>query len=160
MVDYAKRMVRLKRVLREKELPAFLVTSFVNVAYLTGFTGGDSFLLVHGDSVRLISDPRYEEQISEECPGLDVFIRKPSVTVNEAAMEVVRKSKITRFAIEADSLTVAQFEQLKSVCHKHSWSPSRVSSSHCGKSKMIGKWGESEGPSRWPSERLSRSEID
>ena len=60
---------------------AILVTNFTNVTYLTGFTGDDSYLLV-GDGVEvMLSDPRYTQQIGEECPGLDVALRGPSTTL-------------------------------------------------------------------------------
>src|SRR5262245_50605224 len=66
-----QRRQTLAQNLKKNSLDAFLVTSAVNVTYLTGFTGDASFyagLPRHGV---LVSDPRFEEQIKEECFGLE-----------------------------------------------------------------------------------------
>src|SRR5688572_27541483 len=59
MTRFAQRRDKLRRLLKKNEADSLLVTCFTNVAYLTGFTGDDSYLLVrqHGDL--LVSDMRY-----------------------------------------------------------------------------------------------------
>ncbi len=93
---------------------AMLVTSFVNVTYLTGFTGDDSYLLVTGDGEILITDFRYTIQLGDECPGLDLEIRQTGSgrTMVDTVTKVVRSAKVTKLAIEADVMTVAEHGQL------------------------------------------------
>ena len=55
----AGRRDRLRRLVRQQGADAILVTNFVNVTYLTGFTGDDSYLLVTDKHDILMSDPRY-----------------------------------------------------------------------------------------------------
>ncbi len=43
---YHQRRERLRRAIAKTKADALLVTDFLNVTYLTGFTGDDSFLLV------------------------------------------------------------------------------------------------------------------
>ncbi|MCC6512223.1 MAG: aminopeptidase P family protein [Pirellulaceae bacterium] len=112
-MDYQKRRERLAKSLKEAGGAALLVTNFVNVTYLTGFTGEDSYLIVHRDGELLISDPRYEEQIAEECPGLKTFIRTPQVTILSAAIDQLRLGGWPSLLVEADTLTLAAYEQLK-----------------------------------------------
>jgi Xaa-Pro aminopeptidase len=84
-----------------------LVTNFTNVTYLTGFTGDDSFLLLTPKSAVVISDGRYTQQLSEECPELDVAIRKPGTEMLAAVTKVIRSAKVGKLGIEAESMTVA-----------------------------------------------------
>ena len=72
MSRYAARRDRLRRNFRKAGVDALLVTNFTNVTYLTGFTGDDSYLLLHrrqGESSSAI--PRYTTQLEQECPGLE-----------------------------------------------------------------------------------------
>lgn len=112
--DYSKRCDRLRKLIKQADAKGILITSFVNVTYLTGFTGDDSYFLVTGDGETLISDPRYEEQIGEECPGLNVFIRKPSVPILPASIDLCKKSRLASLLVEGDCMTIGQYETLKS----------------------------------------------
>ena len=52
---------KLRRLINKDGLSGILITNFVNVTYLTGFTGDDSFLLVTKEGDTLLSDFRYTE---------------------------------------------------------------------------------------------------
>lgn len=54
-----------------------LVTTLVNVRYLTGFTGSNGALLLAGDgSGTFLTDGRYRDQALDEVPGLDHVITR------------------------------------------------------------------------------------
>src|SRR5437870_2685769 len=75
-MDYTvSRRVNLLRDCKNDGVDGLLVTHATNVRYLTGFTGSSGSLVLSGKHAILISDGRYEEQIKEQCPGLDVHIR-------------------------------------------------------------------------------------
>ncbi len=114
MSDFEKRRGRLRRLVRQAGADALLVTNFTNVTYLTGFTGDDSYLLVAQEGDLLLSDPRYEEQIGEECPGLPTFIRKPGDVLLDVACQELNKAQLASLLIEGDSMTVAAYEKLRS----------------------------------------------
>lgn len=99
-------------MLRKLGADGLLVTNFTNVTYLTGFTGDDSYLLVTGSDDVLISDGRYTTQIEEECPGLEVDIRRLGETILTAVTNLIRRAKISTLAVESGSMTIGQFEQL------------------------------------------------
>ena len=109
---YQRRRERLRRAFAKPKVDALLVTDFLNVTYLTGFTGDDSFLLVREHDEILISDGRYTTQIEEECPGLDHFIRRPGVQVVDAAARVLRSRGVRRLGIEGDAMTVGTRDRL------------------------------------------------
>ena len=68
--------------------------------------------------MRLISDARFQEQITEECPDLDVFIRKSTVTVLAAASKVILASKPSQILIEGNSLSKSEFDKLSEAIPK------------------------------------------
>ncbi len=106
------RRERLRWLLAKPGADALLITNPLNVTYLTGFTGDDSFLLVRERDEVLISDGRYTTQIGEECPKLDRAIRRPGVQIVDAAARVLRSRGVQRLAIEGDSMTVAARDRL------------------------------------------------
>lgn len=107
MVRFQQRRDRLRRLLRKTDANAILVTSFTNVTYLTGFTGDDSFLLLTPDNAIVLSDPRYTQQLGEECPGIDVAIRPTGTKLIDTVVKVIKTTKIRCLAIEGGSMTVA-----------------------------------------------------
>ena len=105
-MDYAGRRDRLRRAMNKAGIDTLLVTHFVNVTYLTGFTGEDSYLLLHRGGEVIISDHRYTVQLNEECPDLDLHIRKPGVAIHDTVARVLRWAKVGRVGVEADSMTL------------------------------------------------------
>ena len=111
-MDFAGRREKLRKLLKKSGAEALLVTSVPNVTYLTGFTGDSSYLLVTHEDQILISDGRYPTQIEEECPGLEMNIRRAGVLIHQQVAKILRAAGISRLAIEADSMTVATRERI------------------------------------------------
>lgn len=112
MDQHQARRDKLRKAVKKAGAEALLVTDFANVTYLTGFTGDDSYLLLRGDGAVVLSDPRYTTQLGEECPGLDVHIRRPGTNMILAIAKVLKSAKIGRLGIEADSMSVALRDQI------------------------------------------------
>jgi Xaa-Pro aminopeptidase len=110
---FPSRRDALRRLLLEKKLDALLVTDERNVTYLTGFTGDSSYLVVTTDRELLISDQRYTQQLAEECPGLALAIRGPGSKLPEFTADAVGKLALSSLGIEADTLTVAEYDKLR-----------------------------------------------
>ena len=111
-MDFSGRREKLRKLLKKTGAEALLVTSAPNVTYLTGFTGDSSYLLVTQANQILISDGRYLTQIEEECPGLEMNIRRAGVLIHQQVAKILRAAGISRLAIEADSMTVATRERI------------------------------------------------
>jgi Xaa-Pro aminopeptidase len=111
-MQHPTRRGRLRQLLKKAGADSLLVTNFANVTYLTGFTGDDSFLLITRADEILITDPRYTEQLEEECPGLELAVRKPGVTMTELVAKTCQRAKIGALGIEGDSITVSQRDQI------------------------------------------------
>ena len=113
----------LVQALKGHSVDAFLVTTPVNVTYLTGFTGEDSFYFGSAKASVLISDTRFEEQIKEECSGLDASIRGHNKTTLEAAAEVLTKSGAKSVGVEGNRITLGALEKLKELAPKVTFVP-------------------------------------
>jgi len=109
---YQRRRERLRRALAKADLGSMLVTHSPNVTYLTGFTGSDSYLLIRDDAETLITDGRYTAQLAEECPGLDLHVRRPGEEMGKAVATVLRRSRLGRVGIEGDSMSVGLRETI------------------------------------------------
>jgi Xaa-Pro aminopeptidase len=112
MSDFAHRRTRLRRLLKDASADAMLVTNGGNVRYLTGFTGGDSYLLVTGESEAILSDPRFEQQIDEECPGLPAWIRKPGEQLLPFVGARLAPLSLERLVVESRALSIADYDYL------------------------------------------------
>lgn len=106
MSNFAQRRNKLRSLLKKEGTDALLVTSFVNVTYLTGFTGDDSYLLVTPKSDVMISDERYTTQLEEECPDLEFEIRGPGKQMLTTVAGVLTKGKFKKLSVEASSMTL------------------------------------------------------
>ncbi len=109
---YQARRDRVRRALRKAGVDALLVSDITNVTYLTGFTGDDSYLLVRPDGEVVLSDLRYTTQLGEQCPGLDLRMRRRGVSMLELTVKVLRRAAIRRLGIEGDSMTVSLRDQI------------------------------------------------
>jgi len=123
---HSLRRQTLSRYLRsgDRTFDAALVTSPVNVTYMTGFTGEASYLLVTPKNSILISDSRFEVQIHEECPDLgksgelEMHIRPHTRTVEDATAEVINSLGVKNVMVEGSRISVAELDTLKSYTSK------------------------------------------
>ncbi len=123
-MDYpAQRREQIVRFLHEKDLDGFLVSHGVNVTYLTGFSGDSSYLLVGRDRLLLVTDGRYTQQLSEECPGLPLHVRPPAVRLPAATIEALGKLGWRKIGFEAAHLTVGEFTKYKEGLPAADWCP-------------------------------------
>jgi Xaa-Pro aminopeptidase len=121
----ARRRDDLTRSLADEGLDALLIASPVNVTYLTGFSGESSPLVLTRDRAVLVSDARFTEQLADECPGLDTYIRPPAQTIQQAAAQVLDKLGARGIGFESNHLTVAEWETLRELTPSADWKGGR-----------------------------------
>ena len=121
MDNFAQRRDRLLSGLPGELLDAYLISSPVNVSYLTGFSGESSHLVLMRDRAVLVSDPRFTEQLAEECPGLETHIRPPTKTTLAAVAEVIDGLGLRSVGFESTALSVADWETLKELLPAVQW---------------------------------------
>lgn len=112
-MDHRARRDALRATAGAKGLDAVLVTSLINVRYLTGFTGSNGVLLVRADGGDLFgTDGRYTTQAATQVPDVEVLVDR--ATVAGVAREAVRRGA-GRIGYESHDLTVDGLSQLEKV---------------------------------------------
>jgi len=106
-----KRIRAIRRELDKKKIRCLIVTKPANVTYITGFLGEDSWAAVAGGRVYLLTDSRYTEQAQKECPSCKIIDRAGPMA--GAVARLVKKLKSVRTVTVEDSVSLADFEQLK-----------------------------------------------
>jgi Xaa-Pro aminopeptidase len=144
----AQRRQTLSRNLKKDGIDALLITHPVNVTYLTGFTGEASYFVATGKHAVLVSDPRFEEQLKDECldgdekpagekpagyprqlrtkgkdDGLEAYIRPHNKTTLEAAVEVLTKAGAKAVGVEGNRLTLGELDVLRELGPKLTFVP-------------------------------------
>ncbi len=107
---HARRLKRLREAMGEQELSHLLITNPLDVGYLTGFLGGDSYLILGAGRPVLVSDFRYQEELREFESLCEIVIRKRSM--GEAIGELLSGENVQRVGIQAEIMTVAERDQL------------------------------------------------
>ena len=107
----AGRIARLRQKLRPTGVRSLLVTDPVDVGYLTGFTGDDSWLVAGDGRSWLLTDFRFAEQAARECPGVGLIVRRGQMA--KALADLVRRKRIARLGYDPETVTVAERSRLR-----------------------------------------------
>src|SRR5436190_16475718 len=121
MSPFTTRRDQLRQSIRAEGLDAILVTNPINVTYLTGFTGDASYLILEKTKTLLVSDGRFKVQLSEECPGLDAFIRGPAQSTVDATIEQLKAMAPRSIGFESSHLSVAEFQKFATGLKTSAW---------------------------------------
>lgn len=108
-----KRISKLRNVMEQERLDAFLITSPYNLRYATGFTGTTGLAVVTLETAYFITDFRYTEQAAEQCQGYTV-IQNVGPIYDEVA-KLVEKDKLANLAFEEAHVSFATYELLKDI---------------------------------------------
>ncbi len=117
-----KYLAKFCEKLPELKCDAFLVLNANNVQYLSGFTGGDSFLLVTPKKSFLITDFRYIIQAQEEITDKDIKIIRHKDGLLAQVAEMLNSHKygrLKRLAFESVFINLASYNELKKLVKKH-----------------------------------------
>lgn len=109
MEHFARRRANVSDVLAPDS--AYITSDPVAVRYLTGFTGSSGTVLVDATATTLVTDGRYRDQASEECPNVTLVIDRAGLrTAARCAME----RGLSTVVVSA-SVPYAQIEFLKAA---------------------------------------------
>jgi Xaa-Pro aminopeptidase len=110
---HAARRARALEKLAGQGADAALITSLVNVRYLTGLASSNAALLlpVHGPAV-LATDSRYQQIAQREAPELELVIDR---SIEPALTRLAGARGLRTVAFEAHVMTVERHEELSSI---------------------------------------------
>jgi Xaa-Pro aminopeptidase len=121
-VSKSKRIDRLRAMMVEKELDAFLVTSEENRSYFSGFRGSAGYLWLTASDALLATDFRYTEQAAAQATDYRVV----RITAGLEWFKEAASTGVARIGFEDQSVTVSQFEALREQLKVISPSPELV----------------------------------
>jgi len=104
------RLEKLRLALPEG-VDALLTLRPDNRTYISGFTGSNAYVVVGREAAILLTDFRYVEQATAECPNFVVSDYAPELT--DSLNQALRAANIKSLAFESDFVTVSQYEMLK-----------------------------------------------
>src|SRR6185437_1300550 len=108
--SHALRRERLRTAVAASEADAALITSLVNVRYLTGLASSNAALLLPADGPPVLAtDSRYLLAAERDCPDLTLLNAR---NVEPALADVARERGVRRLGFEAQEMTVERHAAL------------------------------------------------
>ena len=105
LMNYAPRLRRLRRQMKQRGIDSMLVTHLADVRYLCGFTGSNALLAVTATRAAMFTDGRYIAQAREETSGARVVIAAKSA--REESCRWLAASGAKHCAFDPETTTVA-----------------------------------------------------
>lgn len=112
--DYIRRVARLQSSMEQSGYDVFISVDPVDNAYLTGFFGSTSALLITAQEVLFLCDFRYIEQASAQI--CDAQIVECAGNLDIRLAEQIERKHLARIAFEPETVSVARYETLKKNC--------------------------------------------
>ncbi len=114
------RLEQVRKMMKDQDLPALMITQDDNRRYLTGFTGDAGFLIITPQQAILSTDSRFWEQAEGQAPAFQLHRAKGRLReMWTGALELAGKPK--RIGIESDKVTVSQFDLMQSSFADVEW---------------------------------------
>jgi Xaa-Pro aminopeptidase len=107
-MDVAGRIGRLRATFDPAGCDALLVTSLVNIRYLTGFTGSAALLLVLADDTLFVTDGRYRDQAATQLAAAGVDAGIEITATGQRELVAAAAAGLPTLGLEAEHVTWAQ----------------------------------------------------
>lgn len=119
-MNYLLRIKNAQRLIKKSHLSSFLITDKSNIAYLTGFTGSNGFVLISTTKTFLFTDSRYIERAKYTVPK---FIKLVNITklwrnpkeLKKEWSKILKTLKIKSIGFEGNHMTVNKFKKYKKI---------------------------------------------
>ncbi len=111
-MDYDSRTQKVLLSMEEKKADWFFVSHLPNVRYLSGFTGSHAVLLISPDKRYILTDGRYQEQVTQEVTGYEPVIQGERLELDAIAETLGDVSGKTIW-FESEHCSYARFQNMK-----------------------------------------------
>jgi len=122
-MNYSKRKKEFLKAVKELKVDAILISSPVNMEYLTGFKSSNGYVILTPDETTIFTDFRYN-QLAEKIAAKE---KMNAVIVRNGIIPTLRKNlykqNIKNAAYEDYHLTVSLYKNLEKSIRKVKWSP-------------------------------------
>lgn len=110
---FEARVGELRRELSGTGVDAFLVNSFYNIRYLSGFNGDSGWLLITPDKSLLITDFRFLIQAKAEASGCEIVMYEGKML--DTLNELLSRERIQHLGFESEHCTYEEYQRLVSA---------------------------------------------
>jgi Xaa-Pro aminopeptidase len=124
--NWARRVQETTQSLFDRHLDLLVVSSPLNVRYLTGFKGSTAWVVLGPAGPRILTDGRYRAVVRQ---GIDVgdlgamALDVVESTYDRGLADVVSRAAATRVGFEAGTLTVAGLRRWRELMPDVDWQP-------------------------------------
>lgn len=112
----------LKYKLKKENLDGVLISDPANVSYLSGFRGGDSYILLTGKKDFFITDFRYLEQAKSETDGF-VLETADGISHFDLIAGLIQKNKLGKVGFEAKRISYGEVSKIRDRLKKAEFLP-------------------------------------
>jgi Xaa-Pro aminopeptidase len=114
------RLSRLKKILKENNLDAVLISTLPNIEYLTDFTHfydeeREAFLFITKNNQYILTDKRYTHAVKTYVKNFDLREIFYGHGFTQNMQQLADEENIKRIGIEEDNLTYAEFKKIEPV---------------------------------------------
>ncbi|QOR36926.1 aminopeptidase P family protein [Clostridium sp. 'deep sea'] len=102
------RINKLRDLMKTQNLQSVLVVKPENRYYMSGFTGSNGFLVITQKSAKLITDFRYTEQATAQCPNYEVVLYKRT-DLHEIINQALADESLTQLGFDKTFTTYASY---------------------------------------------------
>ena len=107
-----KRVQKLREQMEALNLDSILISNRSNIRYLSGFTGSSALVYITKDKQILITDFRYIEQATMQCPEFEI-VNQTTKGLIGTAMEIAESHKDKHIGFESDHTNYSTYLSLK-----------------------------------------------
>ncbi|MDP2929422.1 MAG: Xaa-Pro peptidase family protein [Candidatus Omnitrophota bacterium] len=102
MFDRKQRLNNLKVELKKTGLDAILITNATNAAYLSGFKGSDSLIIITPDSQFFLTDSRYTEEAGDSIIGFTIV--EVTTSIYDVVSKIAKGNGLRKIGFESLNL--------------------------------------------------------
>ena len=107
-----KRVQKLREQMEALNLDSILISNRSNIRYLSGFTGSSALVYITKDKQILITDFRYIEQATMQCPEFEI-VNQTTKGLIGTAMEIAESHQDKHIGFESDHTNYSTYLSLK-----------------------------------------------
>ncbi|MCX5725889.1 MAG: Xaa-Pro peptidase family protein [Candidatus Saganbacteria bacterium] len=123
MMNYQKRLFKLKKKLKRLKLDSFIVLNRENIRYFCGFTGSIAVLLIYDNVNYLIVDSRYTDQAKLETKNVKVIELQPGESHFDLVSRALKRKNISSVGFEEGHFNLKSYLKLTKEFEKISFKP-------------------------------------
>ncbi|MBE6911099.1 MAG: aminopeptidase P family protein [Ruminococcaceae bacterium] len=117
-----ERITKLLEKMKENELDAFVISSYENYRYFSGFTGSNCTLIISEKGLYALTDGRYDIQIRNQAKDFSPVVISRSMTSHVA--EILKSLQFSRVGYETSNVTDSYIRTLKAESNNIEFVPS------------------------------------